>query len=351
LGEWIVGQTLVIRADADPVTGTGHVMRCVALAQAWNRLGGSVIFHTAPLAPMLEEILRRSGCRVSKALHFAGDSADASGLITKARDAKAVWVVQDGYHLHSDYQSRIKEAGLRLLVIDDFADEPSYSADIVLNQNVYARAQNYQALGKDSRLLPGLDHVLLRQDFWTWQGKKKRVDEMRRALITFGGSDPRNMTGTALQAMADIESDFELKVVVGPSNPRLDELRTQVREGNLEAEVLSNVQSMSEMLDWADLAVSAAGSTAYEFAFMGVPALLVQVADNQRRGAPLLAERGMAVDLGWHEDLTPQRMAASIREMMADKDRRTKMARLGQAAVDGKGVARALTCMKEMSVG
>jgi UDP-2,4-diacetamido-2,4,6-trideoxy-beta-L-altropyranose hydrolase len=349
LAEWALGRTLVIRADADPLTGTGHVMRCIALAQAWNMLGGTVILHTAPIPTRLEDFLRRVGCTISIAQHHNGDSADASELTAIAREADATWIVQDGYHLRSEYQTRIKAAGFRLLAIDDLAEEPSYGADIVLNQNIYASAHDYRDSGRESRLLLGPEYVLLREDFWRWRGREKHVDEMKHALITFGGSDPRNMTGMAMQAMADVEGDFMLRVIVGPSNPRLEEIRAQAQDCSLETHVLNDVQSMAEILDWADIAVSAAGSATYEFAFMGVPALIVQTADNQRRGAPILSQRGIAVDLGWHSEITRERVAAAIREMIADNAGRTRMARLGQAAVDGMGVLRAISCMKGQS--
>ncbi|UCE91987.1 MAG: UDP-2,4-diacetamido-2,4,6-trideoxy-beta-L-altropyranose hydrolase [Methanobacteriota archaeon] len=341
----VLGRVMMVRADASRAMGTGHVMRCLALCQAWSDLGGRAVFHTAPTGSRLEELLRREGVEISYAEHSAGDEDDASELMAKAQNADSSWIVQDGYHLRVDYQRRLKGSGLPLLAIDDLAEERRHSADIVLNQNMYASAEDYRPSGPETRLLLGPNYALLRRDFWRFRGRERRTGEVEHVLISFGGSDPRDLTGMALRALADVEGSPEVRAMVGPLNSRADELRSQAERTALDAEVLVGVQSMAEMLDWADLVVAAAGSSVYEFAFMGVPALMVQVADNQRLGAAAMAAKGLAVNLGWHEDITIEGLRNAMTRAIGDYEARRSMARAGQSVVDSLGAFRTVAAM------
>ena len=341
----VSGKTLMVRADAGPVMGTGHVMRCIAISQAWSDLGGSVVFHTAPMDRRLEDLLREAGFEISHADNSDGDESDASEFMTKARNAGAFWIVQDGYHLKVDYQRLLKNEGLTLLAMDDLAEEQQHVADIVLNQNIYASAEDYRSLSPGTRLLLGPTYALLRRDFWRFRDRKRRTGDVEHVLISFGGSDPRNLTGKSLSALAGVRGSIEVRAVVGPLNQRADELSLQAEKMEVDADIMVGVRSMAEMLDWADLVVAAAGSSVYEFAFMGVPALVVQVADNQRRGAPILEEEGLAVNLGWCEDLTMEGMRNALNGLIEDDEARRRMTNAGQNKVDALGAFRTISTM------
>src|ERR1700733_9285248 len=173
---------LVIRADATTQMGTGHLMRCVALAQAWQAQGGECVFITACDSPGLLQRIRKTGA----GLISINDSFDLGPFLnmTGAR------VVLDGYHFDPQYQRRIQSLGLPLLVIDDLAHLPHYYADAVVNQNTYANRLHYSC-EPSARLLMGTRYALLRNDFRQWAGvageTRPRVENI---LVTFGGSDP-----------------------------------------------------------------------------------------------------------------------------------------------------------------
>jgi spore coat polysaccharide biosynthesis predicted glycosyltransferase SpsG len=129
---------LVIRVDASTQMGTGHLMRCLALGQAWRDSGGHAIFAMAMEAPKLEMRLQAEGMEVIHLSARPGSDDDAIQTAHLARRRDASWIVADGYHFGANYQRTIKEAGLRLLFIDDDG-QAEHSADIVLNQNLHAR--------------------------------------------------------------------------------------------------------------------------------------------------------------------------------------------------------------------
>ena len=215
-------QTLVVRADANARIGAGHVMRCLALAQAWQDDGGRAIFLMAPNAPSLEKRLKSEATEVIRVAIQPGSADDATQTAHLARQMGALWVVVDGYHFDADYQRIIKDAGLRLLFVDDHGHSARYYADIVLNQNLHAHRGLYANREPYTRLLLGTRYVLLRREFLNWRGWKRRIAEVaHNVLVTMGGSDPYNVTLKVIQALQRLKlSDIEIKVALESNKPK-----------------------------------------------------------------------------------------------------------------------------------
>lgn len=214
---------LVIRADASPRIGTGHVMRCLALAQDWLADGGRVLCVCASLPEALERLLRIEGCDVTRiecepgsaddatetlvALHrWIADSNGTSNLRRPTPElggpTAGFWLVADGYHFGSDYQRETKEKGWRLLIMDDYGHASHYHADFVLNQNLHARAGLYARREPGTQLLLGPKFALLRRQFKPWRDWRREVPTVaRKVLVTLGGADPDSVTGDVADAL------------------------------------------------------------------------------------------------------------------------------------------------------
>jgi UDP-2,4-diacetamido-2,4,6-trideoxy-beta-L-altropyranose hydrolase len=334
---------LLIRADASAQIGTGHVMRCLALAQAWQARGGTAHFVcNAALPPLLAERLRNEGATVTLLDVPSGSAADATATAALADDRAAHWVAIDGYHFDAAYQRRLADAGRQTLFLDDHGHAAHYSADLVLNQNAYAQAETYAQRDPHTRLLLGCKYALLRSEFWPWRGRQRQIaPEVRRVLVTLGGADPENVTLRVIRAFEQIrQPELELTVIVGASNPHHAALADAAAHSPHTVRLLRNVTDMPALMAEADLAVTASGSTCWELLFMGLPALLIEIADNQRPVAQSLAELDVGVRLGWHTDLDVERMHAAFAGLLHDPARRQAMAAYGQQLVDGYGGAR-----------
>jgi UDP-2,4-diacetamido-2,4,6-trideoxy-beta-L-altropyranose hydrolase len=269
-------------------------MRCLALAQAWQVRGGAVTFachHTLP--QNIEARLLADHMQVQFVDAEPGSRSDAMQTIDLAHRLAAPVAVVDGYHFSADYQRWLKEAGLRLLFIDDNGHAAHYYADFVLNQNVHADVSLYPSIEPYTTLLLGTRYALLRREFWKWRGWQRNISDVAsNILVTLGGSDPDNVTLKVLCAIAQIADNDSLhvRVVVGGSNPHLPELQAFAAETSLSVEFLYNATNMPEVMAWADMAISAGGSTMWELCMMGVPSIMVCVADNQKYATELLSK-------------------------------------------------------------
>jgi UDP-2,4-diacetamido-2,4,6-trideoxy-beta-L-altropyranose hydrolase len=342
-------ETLIIRADANPQMGIGHVLRCLALAQAWVTTGGKVVFAMTTSAKPLQARLCAAGAQVVYLAVDEGSGEDAGATVALARQYHATWVVVDGYHFGMIYQQRLKEAKLQVLVIDDYGHAKRYYADVVLNHNGHAHESLYTVREPETRLLLGPRYALLRREFGQQRLPRCETAPIAcRLLVTLGGSDPAYVTGKVLQALAEVTSDLlETMVVVGVSNPHVERISAQTRSVRRAPRLVQQVPSMAPLMKWADFAIAAAGTTAWELAFMGVPSMLIPLAENQRAVADKLGEAGAAVNLGWHESLTPGVIADTVKTLMVASEKRRQMSERGRSLVDGHGAARVVAALKD----
>lgn len=338
---------LLLRADASTQIGTGHVMRCMALAQAWQEAGGQTILAMATEAPALETRLKVEGIEVVHLSILPGSVEDAQETVHLAQQSETSWVVVDGYHFGAEYQRIIKEAGLNLLFVDDYGHADYYYADIILNQNVYAHEGLYPNRESYTHLLLSTHYVLLRREFRQWPGwKRSHASVASKLLITLGGADPDNVTFKVIQALQLLEVDeLEVVVVVGGSNPNYELLQTAAAESRFLIRLERNVTNMPELMAWADVAIAAGGSTSWELAFMGLPSIVLILADNQRASVEKLGTMAVAINLGWHEHVAVEEIVKAVSRLLVSAEARAEMTRLGLELVDGASSARVLRCM------
>jgi UDP-2,4-diacetamido-2,4,6-trideoxy-beta-L-altropyranose hydrolase len=335
-------RVLLVRADADSNIGAGHVMRTLALAEAWQHEGGQAVFAAAELPSAVERRLSAEGIEAVPLRARRGTPEDAREVVELAQTRCADWVIVDGYHFEADYQRTLKGAGLRVLVMDDGGRLSHYCADLVLSQNPQADPAMYRSCGTETELLLGTRFTLLRREFWKWRKWQRSVpDVAARVLVTFGGGDSGGGAEKAVRAVRKIEADdLECVVVGGAMSPEVALLEEIARTPGRPVEIRHNVPDMAELMAWADIAVTAAGSTSLELAFMGLPGLLVTIADNQAPLAKCLAALGCALDLGRAELLDEATLARKLQALSKSRTAREAMASAGRNLVDGYGASR-----------
>ena len=339
---------LLIRSDAGGHIGMGHVMRCLALAQAWRHRNGPLAVAMAHGESLVKARLQSENVEVvSLGVDPGGeDDARQTGILAAGRGAR--WIVADGYQFGAAYQKSLRlslsKARCRFLSVDDFRHASHYYADAILDQNIgLDQSSIYDDREHYTSLLAGARYVMLRREFQEWQGFSRQVKPApaRKILVTLGGGNADAIMRRIVKAISKIgRFQFECKIVIGPGCQHLESLESIAAAGRQSITLLKAVADMAGLMAWADMAVSGAGSTAWELAFMGVPALLVILAENQEPVAQRLDREGAARSIGWHSALTESDIAAAIERLAGSPERRMCMSAAGQRLIDGKGAER-----------
>jgi len=325
---------LLIRADATAEIGTGHVMRMIALAERVSADGGECLLLSVGLDEAVERRVLAHGiavrCDRDGAPPPPGSDEDVRRLVSAAADFGCDWIVADGYAFDDRFQDAIREAGIRLLLVDDHGHCRRYSARIVLNPNLLADERLYRERSEQTRLRP----------------EARRADlRITRILVTLGGSDAVNATERVLRACAFLDDrSLRFRVVIGPSNRNAARLAERVTDPRVE--FVHDVAGMAELMNWADLAIAGAGITTQELCFIGVPALLVVLADNQLEVARTLDREGICENLGWHHDLDPRQLAERVEDLSSLPVRRQRMIDRARRQFDGRGAARVAAALR-----
>jgi len=338
--------TLLIRTDASNRIGTGHVMRCLALAQEWQRVKGAVLFAMAETTSALEQRLLREGIEVVLLPEKPGSCADTVKTAALAGQYGAVWVVADGYAFGSDWQQRIKKSGSRLLIWDDYGHAEHYYADFVLNQNLSADAEVYTQREPYTELLLGPRYAMLRREFLEWRKWQREIPVVaRKVLVTLGGSDPENVTGKVIEALRRLP-DLEATVVVGGSNSNLRRLEMSLVDCESAIKLVVDAQNMPELMAWADMAVTGGGSTCWETSFFGLPSCVIVLAENQAASVRRLREVGAIRCAGQAAETGVENLCQSIYGLAGDLQARKNLSERGRSLVDGRGVNRVVANLR-----
>jgi UDP-2,4-diacetamido-2,4,6-trideoxy-beta-L-altropyranose hydrolase len=345
---------LLVRAEASNSIGTGHVMRMLALAQAWqDKFHGErparVTLACREIPPALQDRLLGEGVEVWRLEAKAGGAGDAREIIECVNRSGACpsWIVADGYFFTIEFQHKIRAKGLRLAVMDDNGENGAYDCDVILNQNIMARESMYNRHNRDARLLLGTQYALLRREFRVAEPKTEEMPrQVERIMVTFGGSDTAELVIAVVEVLRDVRPQLHIRCVLGSLAGDSTQLENMRVCSPHRVEVLNNVRDMTGIMRWADLSINAAGSTTWELCAMGVPMIVTVLAENQRLIAEGLAARDCAVSAG------PVASAGSLENirhlflsLYDDRERRYAMAQRARKLVDGRGATRVVEAL------
>jgi UDP-2,4-diacetamido-2,4,6-trideoxy-beta-L-altropyranose hydrolase len=327
---------LCLRADATPQIGLGHVMRSLALAQAWQRAGGKATLagHWPALAEL--ELAVAYGIELHP-LDRPGAPCDTH--------TPAEWVGFDGYHFTDGDFAAAREAGARVLAIEDGPRLEHYDVDLLLDCRPGADEREYH-IAPTALCLTGSKYAPLRDEILCLPRRSRHPARATRVLVSLGGSDPTAATLIVIAALRLLGMPtLEARIVVGPANPRRAQIEAAAAGDARLSVVAPTPCTMRGLFGWAELAVVAAGGTCWELAYLGVPAAAIAVADNQAGALAAWARRGAIVSLGRRERLSPAELAETVGGLIRGAPRRRRLAERGQSLIDGRGADRVVRAM------
>ncbi len=349
---------VAMRADAGPALGSGHVMRCLTLAAALRQRGAQVHF-------VCRGGLGHLGGRISADGHgltLLGDALtpEQDALHTRAALAEA-WrgagcdlLLVDHYGLGAAWQQALRSACRHLAAIDDLADR-AHDVDLLLDQNLGRAVRDYAALlpAPAVRLI-GPRFALLRPEFAAARAAsltRRTTGGWRHLLISLGGADPHQGTLRCLQALAgcQLPTGALVTVVLGALALTRPAIQALLPDLPFVTRLLVDVADMTGPLADADIAIGAAGGSAWERCCLGLPSLLLVLADNQRPGTQALEAAGAALSLGEVTSLT-EHLPAALRQL-DQPGRLPAMSAAAAAITDGQGAARVADALLALHQG
>ena len=344
---------IVFRTDSSMDIGTGHVMRCLTLADELRERGADVSFVCRKALGNLIQHIEDKGYRVYPLppdIDLSVDK-DLTQKILQKQTELIDWLIIDHYEIDILWESYLRKYVKKIMVIDDLANR-YHDCDILLDQNISVKGNRYNGFVPLHCLkLLGPEYALLMQEFaQARMSLKERAGEVKRILVTMGGVDHENQTAKVLKGIKMLgRNDISVDVILGASNPNRSKIEEMISEMQ-NAKCFNNVKNMADFMVKADIAIGASGSTTWGRCCLGLPSIVMVLADNQKDIAEELEKEGVVVNLGWHEDVTEMDIKNAVENLLADSDKREKMNLKGKEMVDGIGIKKVVEKIIEVDL-
>jgi UDP-2,4-diacetamido-2,4,6-trideoxy-beta-L-altropyranose hydrolase len=360
----------VFRADASIQIGTGHVMRCLTLADALQERGVKTLFicrelegfsadmvvsrgHDLRMLPAPQGIRQATPDEPAHAkwleVSWEKDAEETGEILESVGEVD--WLVIDHYALDFKWESLLYSKVCKIMVIDDLADR-RHECDFLLDQNLYddMNVRYRERTQATCKHLLGPQFALLRSEFAEERKKsQKRNGKINNIFVCFGGGDAPNETLKVIQALEGMEkSEASVDIVVGKSNPHAVNVRNYSAKLPF-TKFHYGAANMAELMGRADLAIGAGGVISWERCALSLPSIVIAIADNQIDISKALDDFGAVRFLGKHTDVTLKQIQDTISLFSNDSDSLIKMGELAGELVDGKGVHRVFSEIEKLS--
>lgn len=350
----------IFRVDASIEMGTGHVMRCLTLADTVTLQGAVCYFICREHRGNLIDLIKQRGYQVyilpldDMPVQSNNSSEDLkhSSWLGAVQEEDAIlctpiiksiqpeWVIIDHYALDFRWEKMARNYCKKIMVIDDLADR-KHDCDILLDQTLGRDSYEYsQLVPKSCELLCGSNYALLRPEFAYWRqySLRRRSSRIDKVLINLGGVDKENITATVLKCLRGslLHLECQIIVVMGQTAPWIEDVRLQASLMPWKTEVKVGVENMAELMANSDLAIGAAGSTSWERCCLGLPTIMLVLADNQLLAAEMLENENAVIKLNVNEDIK-SRIKDIINNFHNTPSLLNKLSLCSRAISDGSG--------------
>jgi len=319
---------VVFRCDASRNIGTGHVRRCLTLADELRNSGNEIIF-------MSDDRLEGNLCSLINSHGYQYIKTNVTD-IPELTDL----LIVDHYDIDYEWEVMARQHTKKIMVIDDLANR-KHDCDLLLDQNLYPDMQKrYEDLvPRNCKLMLGPKYALLREEFRVWRKKTSVRKTLKHLFINFGGSDPHGTTHRVLEKIK--HHDFSADIVIGSKDEKIKDFCKDRQDWNLHV----NANNMAELMSKSDLGICAGGSTTWERCALGLPSITLAIAVNQKQLSEFLAKRGLC-----HYIDSCNKVNETLRKYITCPDLLAKQSKLSMDFVDGKGAERCVSIISSKNL-
>ena len=328
-------KNLFIRVDASPEIGIGHIMRCLTLAQELKNNFDKIIFLTQKNSSDFTETIMNNEFEVI--FISTNNDSDIIKNIVTTNSVNKNFLLIDHYNVDSNFESSLKNTFEKIFVIDDLANR-KHDCDLLIDQNYYRDLnQRYEKLIQNGTItLLGPKYAIIRPEFRKINKKTiKKNSQIKKILVSFGGSDPTNECKKVLDALCSIEnSKFEIIVAAGIYNHKFEQLK-KLYEKYSNIKIYRHVDELSRLMVNSDLFIGAGGTTTWERFYMGLPSIVTIISDDQKESIEFLSDMGHVINLGLAKNVTSKTYVQTLQK--PNSDLIYDMSLHNQKLVDGNG--------------
>lgn len=316
-------------------------MRCLALSEELTRKNHKCTFIINKIDGIVKEKIEQFKIDFYE---LTAGRKEEDELINFAKNNEIEWIITDSYKVTSDCIQKFKKENFRVLSIDDNS-QIHYFSDVVVNQNIFAKKLEY-SIEPYTELLLGPKYAIIRNELLKRKLKPKN-QEVKKILITIGGTDNDNFTLKILKMLELINDDIDFIIVLGPFNPYYEDIKNYTGEQKRKIDLIKSPKQMLNIYLQSDIAISGGGVTCYELAYFGIPNIIITIVDNHLLNAQELNKQNIGIHIGRKNEIKMKHIRNKIEELIKDKKLREKMCQNGKKLVDGKGKKRIVECMEK----
>lgn len=325
---------LTVRADCNNKTGYGHVMRSLVVAET---LRAEENYETVFVMNSGSDY--RPVTRAGHKLRIISDSQNGFGPPLNWANPQDGPVFLDSYHLTETNLQAFKREGYCIAIFEDANRLQHYPCDVVIDPSPNADRHLYKG-GQRTRFCLGPHYFPLRGEFRNVQRPKIMNENVKQIVVTFGGSDPDDQALRLENILASMKLDVAIKIILGPG------YRGRAKgKGNID--LIRNTKTVAPVFSAADIVVSGGGGTALELAHLGLPMILIGLADNQIANAKAVDAAGAAKYMGYWTEFSDVDITQAIFELINKPKQRQAMSSNGKKLVDGRGGERISKIVKQ----
>jgi len=350
----MVMMKVVFRVDADEKVGTGHLMRCLTLANELRKYVQEVHFICRSSKLIISNLVQKHGFvlhKIDSNITLQEQDAQQTCDVIKTLKGKPAWLIIDHYGLGSSFESKTRPIVKNIMVLDDFANR-EHDCDMLLDQNIFAVDRYKELVPMSCQQLIGTRYALLRNEFPLTRSQVNRdFTRLENILVNFGGGDDRGLIEKSVLAiLMQNSNDIQCDVILGQANPNREYLIDFLAPYS-NIKVFPHVNNIAELMMKADLAIGSGGSTIWERCCLGLPSIVVAVSDIEEQLATVCAEQNLISYLGRYEQISITDINQKIEYLLKNIGKLKQMSANGMNLVDGLGANSVVKAMLAVSHG
>tara|TARA_B100000029_G_scaffold473429_1_gene514827 strand:+ start:96 stop:1178 length:1083 start_codon:yes stop_codon:yes gene_type:complete len=341
--------------------GYGHIKRCLSIANTVTNLGNKATIiiekndfsvKLADKYPLFIWNYLSSNMTLKKEVNLLNQINNGKEnydiLIIDISNSE---LYKEGKYF-SNYISRMRELAKKIAVIDGFMDQ-CFSSKFNLDADFiilpYMDAHHQGVVASNAKLIIGEKYFILDQKFLDSSRKNYINKSVKSILLTFGGSDPKEITAKVIEEINTIDQQkLRINIIIGAGFSRdlMKKVNNLISLSNHEYEIINQPDSIAEYINHSDLVVSSTGLTKYEIAFLGIPSIQISIDSQHSLYNIPFSKKEISYDLGPVQELENGDIKKSFLKVFNDFDLRNKMSKKGKELIDGKGVSRLISILE-----